>query len=362
MEKIAWIIVLVCVFLVIVFLFGTFVLLYRSRKRLLLEKHHDDIVEENIAVLYSEYQERGKEKDSSFSAFLHRKRKRRKVLDILLDVVLGLATLLMLALLAAAIAYRHTGGQLYINGTAFYVVETDSMSEKNPQNEYLEGHDDQIAAHSFILLEKLEEDENLVPYEIYAYMDEEGQVIVHRYVSLMEDGTYLFRGDKNSSPLESDVGVERNQIIGRYNGYQNLPLGETISFLKSPIGMIVLVGLIAVFLGQAVYSEKLDRLYRLRYESLIPFAEEIHAKYVVLDQDRRKEALLLRKIALYPVGSVFLVLRGNAFVSTGERVEIVEEEDTTCLCRLLSDVNPYPSLPIRIAKDNLAADRPDEAA
>ena len=361
MENVSLLIALIAIVFILAFIIVAFVMIYRAHRRLVLEKHYDDIVEENIALLYSEYTRKG-DTELGFGNYVEKKEKARKRRSILGNVLSGIVAFFALAVIALSIGYRYLEGAVYLGDTAFLVVTSDSMSEKNESNDDLEWYDDQIPVGAFVTIEKVPSEAEMVPFAIYAYLDEEGDIVIHRFIEENEDGTYLFRGDKNSSPLESDVGVERNQIIGRYNGYQNLPLGETISFLKSPIGMIVLVGLIAVFLGQAVYSEKLDRLYRLRYESLIPFAEEIHAKYVVLDQDRRKEALLLRKIALYPVGSVFLVLRGNAFVSTGERVEIVEEEDTTCLCRLLSDVNPYPSLPIRIAKDNLAADRPDEAA
>lgn len=356
MDKVAWIVVLVSMLFVLLFLFGTFILLYRSRKRLILEKHHDDIVEENIAVLYSDYlKESG---DGSFSAFLHRKRKARKIRNVLLDIVLGIVGLVMLAVLAASIAYRFTGGQVYIGNTAFYVVETDSMSEKNPDNEEeLQGHDDQIPARTFILIERLGEGEELVPYMIYAYQDKDGNVIVHRYIETMDDGTYLFRGDANALPIESDIGVTDDQIVGKFTGYQNRALGETIYFLKSPIGLVVVLALFGILVGQGVYADKLDRLYDQRYEILLPKAEEIHAKYVAIDGDREKKPLLLKDIAMYPEGTVCYVLKGDERLSTGERVKIVREESKTCLCRILSDSNPYDATPISIAKSNLAFDR-----
>ena len=356
MDKVAWIVVLLSMFLVLLFLFGTFILLYRSRKRLILEKHHDDIVEENIAVLYSAYLRESR--DGSFSAYVSRKRKGRKVRGIVLDVILGIVGLLMLVVLACSIAYRFTGGQMYINDTAFYVVETDSMSEKNPSNEEdLEGHDDQIPERTFILIERLGEDEELVPYAIYAYQDEDGNVIVHRYIETMDDGTYLFRGDANALPIESDIGVTRDRIVGRFTGYQNHALGEAIYFLKSPIGLVVIIALFGVLVGQSVYSDKLDRLYEQRYEILLPKAEEIHAKYVAIDGDRERKPILLKDIAMYPEGTICYVLNGNERLSTGERVEIVKEESRTCLCRILSDVNPYDSSLVRIEKSDLAFDR-----
>ena len=358
MDKVTWIVVLISVVLVLVFLFGAFLMLYRSRKRLLIEKHHDDIIEENIAVLYSAYLKDAEERGGSFSAFVDRKKKGKKIRGILLDIVLGIVGLIMLAVLACSVAYRFTGGQVYINDTAFYVVETDSMSEKNESNDYLEGHDDQIPARTFILLERLGEDEELVPYTIYAYQDEDGNVIVHRYIETMDDGTYLFRGDKNASPIASDVGVTREQIVGRFTCYQNHALGEAIYFLKSPFGIIVIVGLFGVFVGQSVYSEKLDLLYRKRYESLLPEAKEIYQKYVVIDGDRKRKSLLLDGIDIYPEGGVFYILHGNSELSTGEKVEIVKEEDTTCLCKILSDVGSYKSLPIRVKKANLSSYHP----
>lgn len=354
MEKVSWIIVLVSVFLVLLFLSMSFVLLYRSRKRLLYEKHHDDIVEENIALLYAGYLKERRDRDCSFPAFLDRRKKRKRTRGILLDVVLALVSLVLLAVLAAAVALRATGGQMTFGGTAFYVVETDSMSEKNPDNDDLEGYDDQIPARTFILIETIDEDETLVPYAIYAYKDEAGEVIVHRLIKTMDDGTYLFRGDKNTGPIASDLHVERSQILGRFTGYQNHALGETVFFLKSPIGLVVLVGLLGVFVGQCVYSDKLDRLYEKRYDMLLPDAERLYAKYVRIDADRTLKKDLLDQIDLYPEGSVFYVLYGDGWLSTGERVEILKEEDRTCLCRIVSDVSDNPSLPIRVEKENLA--------
>lgn len=355
MDKISWIIALISTLFVLLFLFGAFILLYQSRKRLILEKHHDDIVEENIAVLYSEYLE---SQSDDFESFLSKKKQRRKIRGVILDIVLALVGIVMLAILAASVAYRFTGGQVYINNHAFYVVETDSMAEKNESHaEVLADYDDQIPAHTFIILEKLQSDEELVPYTIYAYEDKDGNIIVHRFIRMMEDGTYFFRGDSNDSPIASDVGVGRGQIIGKFTGYQNHPLGETIYYLKSPFGWIVLAGLFGIFIGQTIYSDKLDRLYRQRYEILFPKAKEIHSKYLVIDGDRKKKRFLLRGIAKYSEGSVFYVLHGDNQLSTGEKVRILKEEEKTCLCRILSDTSDYDSTPIRIQKKNLSAFR-----
>lgn len=355
MDKIIWILVLVSIVFVLLFLFGAYISLYRARKRLILEKHHDDIVEENIAVLYSKYLKNQDKKVESFSSFVDRKKKNKKIRNVFLDIFLGFISLVLIAVIAASIAYRFTGGQVYINNTTFYVVETDSMSEKNLSHEdELAGHDDQIEARTFILLEKLSDDEELVPYTIYAYKDEDDQIIVHRYIETLDDGTYLFRGDSNALPTQDDNGVTRDQIIGRFTGYQNHALGETIYFLKSPVGIFVLFGLFAILLGEGIYSDKLDKLYKQRYEILLPYAQGIYNKYVIIDGDRNVKPLLIKGIASYEPGSIYYVLHGNNMLSTGEKVVIIKEEEHTCLCSVLSDVDEYDATPIRVSKDNLS--------
>lgn len=377
MDNLSWILALISVVLVLIVLFSAFYMLYKSNKRLIMEKHRDDVVEENIAVLYSDYEKKKQKKSITFAEYIQKKKSGKKARGILLNIVFGILGILLIAVIAASIAFRFTGGQVYINNTAFYVVETDSMSEKNPAHEdELEGYDDQIPARTFILLEKLDDSEELVPYTIYAYKDNEGQVIIHRYIEPLDDGTFLFRGDSNASPIASDVGVTRNQIIGRFTGYQNHALGETIYFLKSPFGIVLLIALTGIVIAQSLYSDKLDKLYDQRYETLLPHAEEIHAKYQIIEDERRKRDILPGKIHNLPaklqprkaksrterlnqmysfqVGGIYYVLYGGNGISTGEKVEIIKENEYTCVCKVLSQVNSYDSPDIEIAKDNLA--------
>ncbi len=356
MENVSLLIALIAIVFILAFIIVAFVMIYRAHRRLVLEKHYDDIVEENIALLYSEYTRKG-DTELGFGNYVEKKEKARKRRSILGNVLSGIVAFFALAVIALSIGYRYLEGAVYLGDTAFLVVTSDSMSEKNESNDDLEWYDDQIPVGAFVTIEKVPSEAEMVPFAIYAYLDEEGDIVIHRFIEENEDGTYLFRGDKNPYPTEDDEKVERSKIVGRYTGYQNVPLGYAISFLKSPIGILVLASLFCIVIIQSVYSSRMDRLYDKRFEILIGRAKEIHAKYSRLDAERKMKKTLLRDIGHYPEGSTCHVLYGDGKLSTGERIVVEKEKDDEIEGRVLSDVSPYPSNTIRIKKDNLSPSR-----
>ena len=355
MENLSMLIALIAIVFLLAFLIVAFVMLFRMRKRLVVEKHHDDIVEENIALQYSKFLRSKDAKDADFRSYSKKRLKAKRRWGILWDVLCALVAIAAVAVLGLSVAYRYTEGTTYVGGKAFLVVTTDSMSEKHDKNEDLVGHDDQIPQGAFVTFDRVKDGEALVPFEVYAYLNEDGEVIVHRLIEQNEDGTYLFRGDKNQYPTADDSKVRRDQIIGKYNGDANVPLGYTILFLKSPIGLLVIAALFCIIVIQTTYSDKLKKLYRERSLTLMDDAEEIYRKYVRIDEDRRIKRTLLSGIELYPEGCRCYVLYGDENFSTGEQIVVEGEEKGEVEGRIVSSVNPYPSAKVRIRKEILTA-------
>lgn len=64
------------------------------------------------------------------------------------------------------------------------------------------------------------------------------------------------QGDSNPSSLSYEKELTFDDFIGKYNGYQNYGLGVTLTYIKSNIGIIAILGA-AIFLFLATYAEEM---------------------------------------------------------------------------------------------------------
>jgi len=153
--------------------------------------------------------------------------------------------------------------------TARITIVSGSMSYKYDQNTYLDenGLDNQIPLYSLIELEKLDESDEIALYDVCAYQNNKGDYIVHRIVGVVEkdDGPYYrFKGDANEN---SDFYlVKRAEVLYRWTGKQNVVLGRTISFVRSEIGIIVLLYILALMIVAEVLNDRKKKFF----ESLPP--------------------------------------------------------------------------------------------
>ena len=80
-----------------------------------------------------------------------------------------------------------------------------------------------------------------------------GDISVTHRVSGIENDTYVTKGDANET---ADIApVAKEQVIGTI--LLNIPaMGFLVSYLRTPYGIAILVGLIAIYLALTVYQNK----------------------------------------------------------------------------------------------------------
>lgn len=167
---------------------------------------------------------------------------KKKRMSLSLNIVLGCLYLIMIGIFGLGIYTRVTTGMTNYFGESYLVIKTGSMESKNESNEYLFTNDlnNQIKQYSLIQLDEVNKD-NMNVYDIYAFYDNEGNIIVHRLINITtENGVskYTFRGDANTVSADYERSVDFKRIIGRYNGTNNFILGVCNLYLSSNIGLI----------------------------------------------------------------------------------------------------------------------------
>ncbi len=191
-------------------------------------------------------------------------KERKSFLSVLNSILNVLLVIILLAGATFGIYLKATGSRLNINGNTYVTIASGSMSFKNEHNLYLDEHElnDQIETFSFVELKKVQSKNDIKLYGIYAYEDDDGDLIVHRIIKeeKREDGVYYtFRGDANS---KSDYFlIKDTDVLFEYTGYKNVPLGFAISFVNSILGIISIIEVIIVLSVLDTYSAKYKKVY-----------------------------------------------------------------------------------------------------
>ncbi len=166
-------------------------------------------------------------------------------------------------------------GALFLGDSAYLVIATGSMSEKNKANDYLFdsslGLDDQFDAYDMIQIQRYASEVEVELYDVVAYKADDGTIIVHRIIEIDEDG-YITRGDANAA---SDTGVTYDghlsyeDILGHYEGSRVPGIGSIIVFLQSNAGIITIVSILYCFLMFDWFSTRYDRAIERRKAYLL---------------------------------------------------------------------------------------------
>ncbi len=199
---------------------------------------------------------------------------RKNGLKFLANTVLVLVYLACLSVLIFAATSRASGEVFPFGNTSCVVIRTGSMEEVNPSNGYIKEHNltDQIETMALIGLDKVENEEAMEQYKIYA-IEGDNRILVHRLITIREneegDTVYTFRGDANSASFNEEIDVPFEQIIGVYNGFQNVGLGMTVAYLQSDIGIIavcfglILIGCYDIF--EIILGKRIEERKQLLY-------------------------------------------------------------------------------------------------
>ena len=219
--------------------------------------------------LEDEYEKTAEAGETAF-AWLCRKNRFDKVLRVVMDALFAFLIIVLVGVSAIAIAFRVRGGQFFLGNTAYYAIQTGSMSEKSLNNPYYEKlPDNQIEQYALVGIKKVSEAE-LKLYDVVAF-EVEGVVYVHRIVKISEtDGAKLYTtmGDANFGSMTSEINMPFSRILGRYEGFQSLGLGVAIVYLQSNIGMIALLFAFLLLVVIDLSEWRIGRNYEERFLEL----------------------------------------------------------------------------------------------
>ncbi len=255
--------ILVILGLVIVFCFLFFLYSFYKKKQIKYGFEDKELNDEITSTLYKTNKKNLSRNENliTYKDVIAREKSITSKLHIVMDVVSGVIIAFLLAIFITGLTYRINNDNLFIGNTTYMTILTSSMEEKNEDNDYLFTYDlnDQITQYSLIGIDKINSEHDIELYDILAYKHDD-IVIVHRVVEIKENDKgetiYRLQGDSNPSSLNYEKELMFDDFIGKYNGYQNYGLGVTLTYIKSNIGIIAILGA-AIFLFLATYAEEM---------------------------------------------------------------------------------------------------------
>ena len=245
---------------------------------------------------------------------LKEEEKQAKALNILMNIFCSIIIVFLFGVFSVGLTYRVNNDNLFINDTTYLTILTGSMETKNEKNDYLEKYDlnNQITQYSLVGITKVEDLNEIKLWDIIAY-EHEGNIILHRVIDIYTDDEdpsiicFKLRGDANSASLSYEEKICKNDIVGKYNGFQNYGLGVFLTYIKSEIGFIALLGA-AVFLFLATFAEDMvNKAYKIRIDYLIDESNPLcQFKYQFLYQDDSYLSSLNEEVYEYSFSSYLL--------------------------------------------------------
>lgn len=141
------------------------------------------------------------------------KSKRKIIVDIATYIVIVASFLLALT----GVLLKFSGKTVYLFGSRFDVVLTDSMSEKNPLwKDFLEGHDDQIQAFDVVRSKEIKSQDDLSLYDIVLFENKNIGTDMHRIVGLVKDSSSDFVVEHSSiTTINSYTGISLPDVESR---------------------------------------------------------------------------------------------------------------------------------------------------
>lgn len=187
--------------------------------------------------------------------------KRQKGWNITKNIIYYLVLVILIPIFAFGIYSRVSSGVASFGNYTVLVVGSGSMSEKNEANTYLEiNHlDNQLQTYDMVVMKKVDESE-ISLYDIIAFKNNEGQIIIHRIVgnNTVRNGVRLYetRGDANN--VSDSYLVSYEDIIGVYNGQRVPGLGMFITFFQSWAGIVTIIAVMYTMIIIAAFNHQYD--------------------------------------------------------------------------------------------------------
>lgn len=267
---------LVCFAIVYICIFSFY---YFNRKKCIENKLEDNEV---IKILDKDVEKYDKKKNKklSFIETYYKRKKRKKVGNIISNSIVGIFLVALIGFFVWATVMKSNDQITYFGDKTYLVVQTSSMASINDNNKYLkDGSIDskdkmntRISQYAFIGIDKFKSEDQIKVYDIVAFrMDD--KIIVHRVYSIGEekDGhkLFTFRGDANPASMSGEINVTSDRIVGVFDGYQNQVLGSIVIYIQSGTGLISVFAIAIVLMVYIFYYDRIDLRLTDRYEALM---------------------------------------------------------------------------------------------
>lgn len=268
---------LVCFAIVYICIFSFY---YFNRKKCIENKLEDNEV---IKILDKDVEKYDKKKNKklSFIDTYYKRKKRKKVGNIISNSIVGIFLVALIGFFVWATVMKSNDQITYFGDKTYLVVQTSSMASINDNNKYLkDGSIDskdkmntRISQYAFIGIDKFKSEDQIKVYDIVAFrMDD--KIIVHRVYSISigeKDGhkLFTFRGDANPASMSGEINVPSDRIVGVFDGYQNQVLGSIVIYIQSGTGLISVFAIAIVLMVYIFYYDRIDLRLTERYEALM---------------------------------------------------------------------------------------------
>lgn len=267
---------LVCFAIVYICIFSFY---YFNRKKCIENKLEDNEV---IKILDKDVEKYDKKKNKklSFIDTYYKRKKRKKVGNIISNSIVGIFLVDLIGFFVWATVMKSNDQTTYFGDKTYLVIQTSSMASINENNKYLkDGSIDskdrmntRISQYAFIGIDKFKSEDQIKVYDIVAFrMDD--KIIVHRVYSIGEekDGhkLFTFRGDANPASMSGEINVTSDRIVGVFDGYQNQVLGSIVIYIQSGTGLISVFAIAIVLMVYIFYYDRIDLRLTDRYEALM---------------------------------------------------------------------------------------------
>lgn len=215
--------------------------------------------------------------DSFLDETKKKKTKRNKVFKIIGKVTSYTIFGIVLAFFCFSLTSRILDNNMLINDSGFVVIASGSMEKRNEENTYLDEFNlnNQISTYDIIGLKKYESVNEVKLYDVIAFKDKEGKTIVHRIISLEEDGNNIkinTRGDSNAASDANQLYygyLSYEDIMGKYTDFKIPLIGSFVIFIQSNSGIVTIISVIYCFLMFDFYRTKLDKVITSRTNLLV---------------------------------------------------------------------------------------------
>lgn len=271
--------------------FSILLAVYSSNKRKLINSGgEDDSIRAELEKGYEKYKKSGKG-DGSVRSYNLAREKRATVGNVIVNIVFGIVMAAVLALAVTGIVYKINNRQLFIGKTAYLTIQTGSMADKNPDNEYYTFlPDNQIPQFSLIGIDKVREDQ-LKLYDIVAF-EHNGVTYVHRIVGIgqgVNGKLFTTLGDNNVGSMPFEINMSFDKIVGVYNGYHNVGLGALLSYLQSETGLIALAFALILVLVADIADSGMIKTYKKRYAYVADLIEHPEKEETPAAEEKAEE-------------------------------------------------------------------------